>query len=503
MSVNLETLKDEIARNQLDLIAAIEKRDGEIALLGSARERTATAIDDAAKQMTRLEAILTKMTTRIDGIDSKMQNLDGAGGAESGFNKWQTLYDIAEQLHKKWIAQGSCGQASFLSKEDEERQKQVASMLGNFKHRSKVREMLRRKDRVHDVDALISPVHDQDVTRILPEPVVMRQLIGSRTIRKETYEHQVQTAKHRLYMSLTAAVIATDTVIPVDSVAGLITGSTITFNPGAAPSETKTVISSDPDALTITVTALANGYPKNTAVVSDRWEGIPNAQLKPFGKSEFETRTETVITLPTLTEMTRQQADDRIELESFLSEDMMDNTNENLELQILSGSGVGPNLLGILINTEVGDYAQSSGDASDTWLDAMIKAWTQAWIASKVMPTSFVVHPNAWCKISTIKGSDNQYVWMNAPAQVASPRPWGIPCFKSFFLPEATGLTSDFARTMRILDRQQARLFMTDSHESNFAKNIITLLLELRIAMAYLRPAGVVRIGFDGDPGGA
>ena len=49
-----------------------------------------------------------------------------------------------------------------------------------------------------------------------------------------------------------------------------------------------------------------------------------------------------------------------------------------------------------------------------------------------------------------------------------------------------------------IWDRQQATVHLTDSHASNFVSNVLTLLVEKRLALEVSRPAAFTKITFNG-----
>ena len=60
-----------------------------------------------------------------------------------------------------------------------------------------------------------------------------------------------------------------------------------------------------------------------------------------------------------------------------------------------------------------------------------------------------------------------------------------------------TALVLDTA-AVQVWDRQSATAYMTDSHASNFTSNILTLLLECRMALSLYQPKAVVKVTFNG-----
>ena len=349
-------------------------------------------------------------------------------------------------------------------------------------------------------DTIFEPEHV-----ILPRrELVIRDLFGKRTVDGDTYIHRTQTRRNQLYTELSASAVATATAIFVDSIAGMFVGQVLTINQGDADEEDVT-IAAFPGGLEITISALANNQPEDAPATSDRFIPTAEAQIKPFGKLAFANVTCIVETIATLMEATRQQLMDVRELEALIRDEMRYTLAFNKEHQYLSGSGTTPELQGICTNAAVATYVQTTdpkAQAGDTWLDAILKAMDTA-DESEIAPTAVVLHKTDWVQIVTIKGSDAHYIWRMVQVDGPIARVWGTPCVKTRNLNEGEFLTSDFRRTVRLLDREQGAFAMTESHGDNFATNTITMRLEDRECLAFRRADGIVKGTFDGNPDGS
>jgi hypothetical protein len=68
---------------------------------------------------------------------------------------------------------------------------------------------------------------------------------------------------------------------------------------------------------------------------------------------------------------------------------------------------------------------------------------------------------------------------------------WGIPYVPSSSVPVGTSYVGDFATGVQLFNRGTAEVFMTDSHDDFFVRNLLLLLAETRALATVPDPAAI------------
>jgi HK97 family phage major capsid protein len=168
---------------------------------------------------------------------------------------------------------------------------------------------------------------------------------------------------------------------------------------------------------------------------------------------------------------------------------------------LLYGSGVSPQIQGILTHPNVQNYAWSSGPvgSGDKRVDAIRRAITRVEIAD-LEATGAVINSLAWEDIELTKGSDGHYIWVEAPGTGGESRVWRLPLVVTNAIDGTDFLVGAFNTGATLYDREQANVRFSDSHDDNFLRNLVTLLFEERIGAAWKRPEAFVHGVFDAAP---
>jgi len=169
--------------------------------------------------------------------------------------------------------------------------------------------------------------------------------------------------------------------------------------------------------------------------------------------------------------------------------------------QILSGSGTGEDLQGILTSALIQSYNWSDGVASpaDNKGDAIRRAATLAFLAY-YEPTGVVMHPNDWEDIELTKDAEGRYLMTMSVQQGAEARVWRMPVIDTPAIPEGTALVGAFGMGAQLYDREMASIRISENHEDFFTRNAIVVLAEERLALAIKRPESFVNVTFDAAP---
>lgn len=216
-----------------------------------------------------------------------------------------------------------------------------------------------------------------------------------------------------------------------------------------------------------------------------------NGGYKPEGAWAFAENSTTVKTIAEWVPATKRALADVAQLEGLINDELVADLKETEETQILSGSGSGQNLLGIL-NTS-GIQTQAATTTNDaTWFASFRQAITKARTVGRVAPTGIVVNPAQAEKIDTAKDAQNRF-YGNGPFGLAPRTLWGVPVVESEAIAAGTALVGDFSKAV-LWDREQASITVTDSHADFFIRNLVAILAEERLAFAVTRPTAFVTV---------
>jgi HK97 family phage major capsid protein len=206
--------------------------------------------------------------------------------------------------------------------------------------------------------------------------------------------------------------------------------------------------------------------------------------VKPESALTFAVVSSIVETIAHLIPITRRAAADGGQVRQMVDAFLFYGLREEEEDQILNGSGTTPNLRGIL-NTVGINTVGSAGTDIDAIVDGIA-----AIRADMNEPTAMVVHPNDWYSTGFLLAKDSAGNYL-----VGDPRAnldqlnslWGLRVVVTPAMTENTVLIGDFRKAV-VADRMQATLFVTDSHNDWFARNLLAILAEERLGFGVLDP---------------
>lgn len=173
---------------------------------------------------------------------------------------------------------------------------------------------------------------------------------------------------------------------------------------------------------------------------------------------------------------TRQCLADAGEAEAIISTELLSGLKVRVEDQVLNGNGTSPNLAGILSLPGIGSVTVTATN----YLAAVLSAMATVRSTSKRPATVVVLSPAAWTAVASAA----------APGLLGmSPR--GLPTLlgaevcQSDVLPATTGLVGN-AQTAPLFERQEASVQL-GWQGSDFVRNLVTMLCEVRLVLAVSR----------------
>jgi HK97 family phage major capsid protein len=208
-----------------------------------------------------------------------------------------------------------------------------------------------------------------------------------------------------------------------------------------------------------------------------------------------------VRTIAAYQKMPKQSLSDVAALQSIIDNRLRYSVQRRLEDQVLAGNGTSPNLRGILATSGIGAVAYTVIPLGELILSGM----TQIMLA-EADPTGIVLNPSDWQKILTTKASGSgEYLNEVEPvmgpglgAEVGGspsvPTLWGIPVVHSTVITAGTALVGDFTIGAQVFIREGVNVLMSDSDGSDFTSNRVTILADMRAALAVWRPAAFASV---------
>lgn len=167
------------------------------------------------------------------------------------------------------------------------------------------------------------------------------------------------------------------------------------------------------------------------------------------------------------------------------------------ENQLLTGSGTGNNILGLLnrgIQTEASEAAADNADA-------VFRALTKVQTATGLSADGIAVNPLDYQNFRLSKDANGQYFggglftgqYGNGGIQ-EQPGLWGQRTVVSAAVPAGTAIVGAFNAAATVYRKGGVRVESTNSHADDFDHNLIRTRIEERVALAVRNPAAFVNV---------
>lgn len=174
------------------------------------------------------------------------------------------------------------------------------------------------------------------------------------------------------------------------------------------------------------------------------------------------------------------------QLRGLIDQFLRDGLTEEWEDQVVNGSGVSPNLKGIL-NSGI----QTQAFVTDI-LTTTRKAITKVQTPGRTRPSAWLMHPADVETVDLVQSSVGNY-FFGGPVGIGVRVLWGVPVVTTEAVPSGTAIVGDFSKAVW-WDRQQASIQATNSHDDWFIRNLVAIRATIRGAFAVLRPNAFVEV---------
>lgn len=213
----------------------------------------------------------------------------------------------------------------------------------------------------------------------------------------------------------------------------------------------------------------------------------------------FTTDKADVQTIATWIPASRQVLDDFTELMGFIETSLPYYVDLAEELQLLSGSGAGVDLKGLITSAT----AFSTGLLTGSWnrIDQIGRVIQQVTTAKELQPTFIVLNPVDWWSIRLTKDGGGRYILGDPMGPVQKQQLFGLTPIVTTSIPTGTFLVgSGSPIATQIRDRMGMQIEISTQHEDYFARNLIAVRAEKRLALVTYRPASFITGTFSISP---
>lgn len=208
---------------------------------------------------------------------------------------------------------------------------------------------------------------------------------------------------------------------------------------------------------------------------------------KPESSVTYTLENAPVATIAHWIKLSKQVMDDAPQIASHVDGRMRYGVQYRLDSQILNGNGTGANISGIL-NT--GNFTVFTPGASTIPVENIRRALTLVKLAD-YMPTAIMLNPADCETIDLDKGTDGHF--RAADPRTGAPMSlWGLPIVESNAVPAGKFITGALDMALQLWNRQGITVDLSESDDTNFTSNLVTLRAESRHALTIYRPASIV-----------
>jgi HK97 family phage major capsid protein len=174
-------------------------------------------------------------------------------------------------------------------------------------------------------------------------------------------------------------------------------------------------------------------------------------------------------------------------LEAYINRRLLHGVRNRLEYQLLRGNGTSPNIAGLSAS---GRHTAYTPVTADTALTSMNKA-KYAVIAADENPDVFILNPADWGALerSLISSGANVDAGVSYLATGLTPNVWGLPVVTSNNV-ESGKFYCMASMATQLFVREGVTVEMGYVN-TDFTQNLVTILAEMRAALAVFRPAAV------------
>lgn len=235
-------------------------------------------------------------------------------------------------------------------------------------------------------------------------------------------------------------------------------------------------------------------YARETAFTNNAAIQANEGDAKAESALTFDLTSQAVKTIAHFIPASKQILSDAPSLAGYINQRLMYGLKFKEEQELLTGSGAGSEISGLITNATVFDTTRTTV-ASDTFIDVLSHALTQVRVGSFFEPDGIVLNTTDWETIQLTKETTGGYIFAN-PHSVTTNSIWGKPVVATTAIPRSQFLVGAFQLGAMVWDRWDATIEISREHSDFFTRNLVAVLCEERLALTVFRPLAFVYGGF-------
>lgn len=218
---------------------------------------------------------------------------------------------------------------------------------------------------------------------------------------------------------------------------------------------------------------------------------VAEAATKPQMDRDLQIFDANVRKIATYMRVPEEMMDDIPYLQSFLAQVGVEEVMLLEDEQILYGAGTGQNLSGLSINSTAFSSAGFDNIQAPNQFDVLRAARTQARLLKR-RPTVALVNPGDYFKMESVKDTTNNYVLMGGGNGIQPGRSVAGLTIIDHTAVEPDDFFVIDPRAAAIFDRTGLSVRFYDQDQDNAIKNLITIVIEKRLALPIYYTTGII-----------
>ncbi|MDN6707027.1 phage major capsid protein [Corynebacterium glyciniphilum] len=233
-------------------------------------------------------------------------------------------------------------------------------------------------------------------------------------------------------------------------------------------------------------------------------EGTPGTVAegarKPYVKfDEFDVRTESLSKIAALTKISDEMIEDYGFVADWINQQLIYELSVVEEEQLLRGDGAGSNLTGLLQRDGLQDFNIDTDDTSDQF-DGLFRAIQMIPAATNLTADAMMINPIDYAELRLHKDANGQYVaggpFANGQYGVGGvlidPPVWGLRTVATNAVPQGRYVVGAFRQGATVLRKGGLRVDSTNTNDTDFDHNLVTLRAEERLGLMVPVPSAFV-----------
>lgn len=249
---------------------------------------------------------------------------------------------------------------------------------------------------------------------------------------------------------------------------------------------------------TVVADLIASGSTDSNAIIYMKEKTATNAAAavaegtqKPESTLVYEQATDPVVKIATWIPVTTEMLEDFPAMQSLIDARLRMFLSLAEEDQLLNGSGVAPNMRGLMNRLAL---AAAVARGADSNADALFKQISAIATNALIQPDGWVMNPLNWLTIQLTKNAAGNYLGTGPWAAAQQPMLWGLPGAITPAIVANTSLVGAYATCAQFFRKGGVKAAMSNSHLDFFTTNKVALLVEERGALCVYREAAFGKV---------